>query len=83
MLVRMPNRKGPDLHFGPQVFDLKLHIKYISSEPIGFHRVASTPELATNFIGRHDDGKKKLLLDCFITALCVKMDTILSEHMYL
>ena len=28
----------------------------------------------------HDDGKKKLPLYCFITALCVKMDIFLSEH---
>ena len=39
------------------------------------HRVASTQELATNFIDyKQNDGKKKLLLYCFITALCVKMN---------
>ena len=64
------------------------NVPFLSFLSIFTHRVASTPELATNFIDYKQmagmtDGKKKLLLYCFITALCVKMDIFLSEHIYL
>ena len=51
------------------------------------HRVASTPELATNFIDyKQMAGMTTVRKSCyyiFYQALCVKMDIVLSEHIYL